>query len=270
MNIGLDDLENTAITTSQPREHLIEVAQAISAELDIKYIPKNKLSIKKLQEIYKFKYLVVVREDRIQVVAESDFFFHPGMSIPRIKVLKKGAEDTMIKAMDLKPGDKVLDCTLGLANDAIVASFIVGETGLVLGIESSPLIYVITKYSLQSYNKGSKAAQQAMRNIKVIWSDYTDYLPKLNTNSFDVVYFDPMFSSPLLKSSGIKNLRNLANYQQLDVNFLREALRVAKKRVVIKNRKNGNSFTELQVDEIQGGKYSPIAFGIYHKEKHNF
>lgn len=49
----------------------------------------------------------------------------------------------MVEAMDLKPKMSVLDCTLGLGTDATVASYIVGENGKVVGLESATLIYLI-------------------------------------------------------------------------------------------------------------------------------
>jgi len=259
------DLDNIAVTTSQPRSHLIKIAHDICQEINVKFIPKENSSIKKLKEKYQIKHLIVVREDRIQVSNDQVFFFHPGMSVPRIKVLRKGQQDTMVKAMDLKTGDKVLDCTLGIANDAIVASYVVGEEGQVVGLESSPLIYIITKLGLKSCKKGSKVSQEAMKNIKVIWANYETYLTSLPDDYFDVVYFDPMFEIPIYQSSGINGLRNLANYQQLDKYTIMEALRVARKRVVIKDRANSSKLLKLEVDEIQGGRYSPISFGIYHK-----
>lgn len=264
MNSGVEKNRQIAITTSQPREHLINTALSIAQELNLEYITKNKQSVKKIREAYNIDILVIVREDRVQVITEDnqEFFFHPGLSIPRVKVLGKGEVDTMAMAMDLQAGDRVLDCTLGLANDAIVTSYIVGKNGLVVGLESSALIYLITKWGLKNYQRGSKLLQEAMKRIEVIQADYNDYLKQQEDNSFDIIYFDPMFKNPLLKSSGINNLRHFANYQELTPIILKQAQRVAKKRVVFKDRVNSESFSQLGFDEIYGGKYSSIAFGI--------
>lgn len=42
----------------------------------------------------------------------------------------------MIQAMDLRPGDSILDYTLGQASDAIVTSYVAGKNGRAAGIES--------------------------------------------------------------------------------------------------------------------------------------
>ena len=38
---------------------------------------------------------------------------------------------------------RVLDCTMGLASDAVVASFITGWTGTVCAVEASPLLHLL-------------------------------------------------------------------------------------------------------------------------------
>ena len=209
---------------------------------------------------YNLSHLLIVREDKI--IVDDQYFFHPGMAVPRIKMLKKGELDPMVQAMDIKEGDSVLDCTLGMANDAIVASFIIGAKGTIVGIESSPIIYAVTKWGLVSAQKGSKDSQNAMRNISVINSNYEDYLEKLSENSFDVVYFDPMFDVPLLRSNGINGLRVFANYDKLTNDVIKSALRVARRRVVIKEWKYGHILKNLSVHKVIGGKYSKVKFGV--------
>lgn len=254
------DLEKVALTTSQNREHLIETAKMISSDTNIKYIPRNNLSLESIKEQNNLSHLIVVREDK--TIVDEGYFFHPGMAVPRIKMLKKGEIDPMIQAMDLTEGDSVLDCTLGMANDAIVASFVVGPKGCVTGLESSPVIYLITKWGLANCQKGSKDCQKAMRNIKVLNEDYEDYLSQIPANSFDIVYFDPMFEVPLLRSSGIQGIRTFANYQKLTKDVLFTALKVAKKRVVIKDWKYGRLLKDLSIETIVGGKYSKVKYGI--------
>jgi len=260
VNIGVINLEKIAITTSQPREHLIDIAQKIRTEIGINYIPRNKLSLENIKRNYNLSHLLIVREDKI--IVDDQYFFHPGMAVPRIKMLKKGELDPMVQAMDIKEGDSVLDCTLGMANDAIVASFIIGAKGTIVGIESSPIIYAVTKWGLVSAQKGSKDSQNAMRNISVINSNYEDYLEKLSENSFDVVYFDPMFDVPLLRSNGINGLRVFANYDKLTNDVIKNALRAARRRVVIKEWKYGHILKNLSVHEVIGGKYSKVKFGV--------
>jgi len=258
------NLEKIAITTSQTRKHLIDTALKISAEINIKYIPRNNLSLENIKIQNDLLHLLVVREDKI--IVDDQYFFHPGMAVPRIKMIKKGEIDPMIQAMDIREGDSILDCTLGMANDGIVASFVVGQKGTVIGTESSPIIYTITKWGLANYQKGSKDSQKAMRNIQVFNLNYEDYLEKLPGDSLDVVYFDPMFDVPLLRSNGINGLRTFANYEKINENIIKKAIRVARKRVVIKEWKYGDVLEKLLVTQIIGGKYSKIKFGVIRKQ----
>lgn len=57
----------------------------------------------------------------------------------------------MIEVMNLKEGDRVLDCILGLVIDVIVFVFIVGEMGKVVGMEVNKYIVCIIKNGLNDY-----------------------------------------------------------------------------------------------------------------------
>lgn len=254
-------MTNWGITTSKAKPLLLERAKQISREMGIPLLRRGKQSLAHLQEAYELDYLFVLEHEDLVVYHEAgELFFHPNMAIPRIKVLSQGQQDSMLMAMDLQVGDQVLDCTLGLASDALVASYLVGESGLVLGLESSEVIYLITRYGLAHCEKGSQLVQEAMRKIRIQLGDYKTILPRMADNSYDVVYFDPMFDKALVRSSGIAGLREAANYAPLTEADLHEAKRVARKRVVVKHRKG--SMDPKLFDQMQGGKYSAIAFGV--------
>ncbi|WP_157833450.1 class I SAM-dependent methyltransferase [Desulfotruncus alcoholivorax] len=212
--------------------------------------------------------MVVVEPLRIIcIVGESEFFFHPSMAVIRIKEIKSGKNDQMINAMGLCDGQRLLDCTLGLATDAIVASYILGPKGFVLGIESSPLVASIVQIGLQkSYKKTSHDVLNAMSRIKVFKGDHRITLEELPDNSFDVVYFDPMFRIPMSKSSGINALRPLADHRPITNRVLDSALRVASKRVVVKENRWGNELEKLGFKYIEGGKNSSVRYGIMFKD----
>lgn len=55
----------------------------------------------------------------------------------RIKNIIDGNPDHMTTVMGLTKGMSALDCTLGLGTDAIVASYIAGESGLIQALEGS-------------------------------------------------------------------------------------------------------------------------------------
>ena len=191
---------------------------------------------------------------------EGRFFFHPSMADLRLKHIAAGESDHLIEALDLKPGAKVLDCTLGLASDALVASYAVGTAGKVVGVEASPLLAFTVARGLQQYATGEADVDAAMRRIKVIHAKAEDYLKILPPDSFDAVYFDPMFRFGVKTSANMKPLRPIAYEKEVTAEVLELALKITP-RVVIKER--GEDFLHsLGCTEIQGGRYSRVKYGI--------
>lgn len=105
-----------------------------------------------------------------------------------------------------------------------------------------------------------------MKNIKVINNDYNEYLKKQEDNSIDVIYLDPMFKEPIKESNSINSFRELTNKKLLNENILKEALRVCKKRVVIKERKGSNEFERLGIKDIIGrSRDGEVSYGMIKK-----
>ena len=90
------------------------------------------------------------------------YVFHPNMARTRIHNIQDGRGDPMVIAMSLQPGDEVLDCTLGRACDAIVASWVVGERGRIVGIEVSPLVAELTIDGLKTCEVSGPGLIEAM------------------------------------------------------------------------------------------------------------
>ena len=80
--------------------------------------------------------------------------------------------------------------------------------------------------------------------------------------SYDAVYFDPMFRRPVHESEGMNALRVLADARALTAEVIAEARRVARRRVVMKERQGSREFARLGFTDLAGGKYSRIAYGV--------
>lgn len=259
---------NIAITTTRnPGEDLINKAQSIAKELDIPYVERGNYSINKIIERNKIENFLFVEKDKIVLKGEyNTFFWHPSTSAFKIKAIKEGLNKPMEEALNLNSGDSVLDCTLGLATDAIVFSSIVGETGEVIGVEGNKYIACITKNGLKSYKDVDEEIKIFMSRIEVVNLSHEEYLLSKPDNSFDVVYFDPMFKSPNEKSVSINSFRGFAHQEGIKKETIMQALRVCKKRVVIKERVGSGEFERLGVQECYGnGKFGSIAYGIIKK-----
>ncbi|MBQ1941020.1 MAG: class I SAM-dependent methyltransferase [Anaerovibrio sp.] len=253
------------IVTTDRKCHSDSVALAgeMAAKLNIELIDRNQQSVAGMMRRYEAQAVLVAKGKELHLyTAEGELFFHPNMSQLRVKNIRLGDKDHMAEAMELKEGMSVLDCTLGFGADAIVASFVVGESGRVTGIEASPLIAAVTGYGLQNFLASNYELHAAMRRIEVHNSDALDFLRQQADKSYDVVYFDPMFRHPLRSSTNINPLRSVADARALTVEAVTEAKRVARRRVVMKEARGSAEFARLGFAKIAGGKWSKINFGI--------
>ncbi|MCL6612639.1 MAG: class I SAM-dependent methyltransferase [Peptococcaceae bacterium] len=253
-----------AVTTSlRPAPEQVETARLVAGELKVPYVERGRLSLEVLSAKHGLGGMVVVSAQRISYISgDREFYFHPGLARLRIMELKNGKTDQMIKAMSLRRGDSVLDCTLGLGADAIVASYVSGAEGRVTGVESSPLIALLVRRGLAACREVDQDIAPAMRRVEVINANYKDYLAGLPPRSFDVVYFDPMFRIPLYHSPAMNAMRTLANPEPVDRETIDLAVTVGVKRVVFKERRGSSEFQRLGFKLIVGGKHAPVSYGV--------
>jgi len=253
------------VTTShRATPELIARAETWAQRLDAPLVPRDD-SLPKLAARYSATGFLVVGPERVtyhEPATGLEYFFHPGMAKVRLHNCKRGHEDPMLQAMDLQPGEHVLDCTLGRAADAVIAAWKAGPEGRILGLEKARILAELTIDGLEHYVDPSRELTALLRRIEALWADYNDYLPTCAADSFDVVYFDPIFDQPLHKSQAMAPLRALADASPLSPDALSEAQRVARKRVVIKQRKGTILWQQLGIDKVLSSAASRIEYGI--------
>ena len=103
-----------------------------------------------------------------------------------------------------------------------------------------------------------------MRRIELKSSLALDFLKTLPDNSYDCVYFDPMFEENISESHGIKGLAGLAVYEPLSEETIHHAYRVARERVVLKDHYRSSRFEQFGFD-VQIRKTAKFHFGILEK-----
>ncbi len=252
------------ITTSgRPYNKLDQYAMQIADALDASYQKRNKRSVIEIKKSAS-DHVIVVGKKRMELHfldEESPLFFHPNSAMFRIKRIMKGESDPFIDACNLQPGDKVLDCTLGLASDSIVASYVTGETGVVVGTEESRFLSYLVEKGLKQWETGLPIIDEAMRRIVVKNHDHVAYLKSCEDHSYDVVYFDPMFEETIEGSVGIEPLKKVATYSPLQMEAITEAKRVAKKRVVLKDHYKSSRFTQFKF-EVTVRKSAKFHYGV--------
>jgi 16S rRNA G966 N2-methylase RsmD len=141
-------------------------------------------------------------------------------------------------------------------------AWVVGETGRVVAIEKVPVIAWLTIEGLREREFVSERFTQTMRRVDARCADYNDFLPTCADDEFDVVYFDPVFHRPVEESESMKDLRDLAHKGGLTAEAVAQALRVARRCVVIKQRQETPLWKELGVTEIHGGPQSRVEYGV--------
>jgi 16S rRNA (guanine1516-N2)-methyltransferase len=147
--------------------------------------------------------------------------------------------DPFLDAAGIREGDAVLDCTLGLGADALVAAVAAGPSGRVLGVEASPALAAWVAEGLRRLGDG------AADRVEVQAGDHAAVLSALAPASFDVVVFDPMFRHARAGPAGFDVVRRLADPRPLSPGALREARRVARRWVVVKDGAPGWDLARL-------------------------
>lgn len=253
-------------TAGRTNQQMIEKAMKTAIQLGVPYIPRKKKSIQTMQKETDSECIVVGKE-RLELFhkeSTQSFFFHPNSAMFRIKRLAKGEHDPFSEAAQLTKGMTFLDCTLGLASDSIVASYLVGKEGVVTGTEGQKELAFIVGEGLKTWESELPVINEAMARIKVIHSHALDYLKTLPDDSFDCVYFDPMFDESILESDGIKALGHIALYEDLNEEVIGEALRVTKHRVLLKDHYKSRRFEQYRFNVFRR-KTAKFHFGFLEK-----
>lgn len=255
---------NFIVTTTRNFNAVTEnFAADLANGLGAKFVEREDFSFDALKKIHNVENILLVKKNSLSIVtAAGEFFFHPNTAHLRIKNLRCGDGDRLIDALKISAGASVLDCTLGLGSDAIVESFVVGNSGKVVAVEVNPLIAEVVRHGLKNFSDDSPQILDAMRRIEVVNADCENFLATCADNSFDAVYFDPMFRRAVKKSSGINPIRPLADARPLTEEIVRKARRVAKFRVVMKEHSGSSEFERLGFKIVDGGRYSSVAFGV--------
>jgi 16S rRNA (guanine1516-N2)-methyltransferase len=179
-----------------------------------------------------------------------------GMAFLRVLRARKGEIDPLVAHAGLKPGETVLDATLGLGGDALLAAQATGTR--VVAIESDPVIAAFTYAALRRLPKHGR---EPASRVEVIRADHHVWLAHQPDGSFDVVLFDPMFRKAGDAGPLFELLRAHADHAPLDPATLREAQRVARRGVLVKDSARGEELQRLGLTPRLTRRSAAIAFG---------
>lgn len=241
------------VTTSKKAKSTeIEAAKRVAAACGLPYVRRDDAQHDRL--------LIVEKAAARLWLGETSLSSHPGMGLVRVRRLQRQKEpDPLIELAGIREGDRILDATFGFGQDALVLAYAAGETGSVVALERSPLLAAL---GLAGMPHWSKPGSQIARRIELKWGDSRRYLAEAPDKSFDVVFIDPMFRDPRSAAPDFAALRLLADPTPLDAALLKDAVRVAKRRVVVKDAWPGRELVRLGVEPIHARRKADIIFGV--------
>lgn len=178
------------------------------------------------------------------------FRFHPSTAPLRIDNIARGGLDVCISAMGLRSGDRVLDCTMGIGADAIVAAYATGPCGRVEALEASEEIFMAVDIGMRAYMADDRIVE-AIGRVKRRHADYRRELRVLQDCSYDLVYMDPMFRTKVSSATPIDAIRAWAMGDYPSWEDILEAARVARRRFVMKVRKGERASLPYDMEMIK-------------------
>lgn len=254
-------------TTRRPSPQQEQQARRLAAELGLPFIRRRDRALDCPEQAPACAFLVVERDGLAVHVAGRRLAYHPGMALHRIRALQAGGTDPMVEAMGLRGGEQVLDATLGLGSDALVAAYAAGPRGSVTGVEKVPALAALTREGLRRYPWEQPALAEAAARIRVVADDHRAFMERCGKGSFDVVYFDAMFDRTLPGSSAMAAWRLVADEAPLAPEAVALALKVARRRVVVKDRRDSPRLLALLSPPRRvGGRSSRVEYGVWELE----
>ncbi|MFN0063382.1 MAG: class I SAM-dependent methyltransferase [Myxococcaceae bacterium] len=242
-------------TRPQAAREALEIAQAAVAQWSLPYVERGGERLETLLETWD---ALLVWEPPQWSLADSrgTLRYSPGLAQLRLKGLDAGAnDDRFLRAAQLWPGDEVLDCTLGLGQDALVAARAVGPQGRVVGLEKCLPIWAVVASGLSEWPTHPGSCR-----IEAVHADSEVWLRLLPDEAFDVVVFDPMFGRPTRAQPGFELMRRFAALDGVSESMLREARRVARRSVVIKAARYSKDLRKLGLEAMPARRQSAVVW----------
>lgn len=249
-----------AVTTSlHPSSEEAAAARAAATRWGVAFVERERRSLEEVGGGGRVDGLLVLTRRKASLVMKGGAAdWSPGMGALRAKrVARRLARalpsegpdrDPFFEAAGIRPGDAVLDCTLGLGADALVAAVGAGPGGRVVGIERSVALAAWVGEGL------ARSAYPGAERIEVRAGDHAALLASLPDRSFDVVCFDPMFRHARAEPGGFDVVRALADGRPLAAEAVADARRVARRWVLVKDGAPGWDLARLGLTPLPSAR----------------
>lgn len=247
----------------------LNYGQVLSERFGFPFRPRNGKTIRQLEEILQAALLVAHSQGCYYQKDQVKLKYHMGLAPLRLQQLGRMKKDYLLEALELQGNETIIDATFGFGADSLViASQLRPSVGQIIGLESSLPIYCVASEGLQHYvDETGLITREICQRIQLLHQEHQDFLSRQTDASVDVVFFDPMFLQPVKGSFHLEGIRSFGNYEPLNLASIQEAIRVSRKRVVIKERRDSPFWSQWPIHHLIGGKYSNVAYGVIECEK---
>jgi 16S rRNA (guanine1516-N2)-methyltransferase len=235
----------------------LEEARELAGRFGLEAQARADRAIPELLEAAEGAPVLVLSRARAELVHRGRVFrASVGMGFLRLVRARQGETDPLAHAARLKPGDDVLDATLGLASDALIAAHTTQAP--VVGLEASPVLAAFVTAGLRRLPVPGRVAAS---RIEVRCTDHRAALREMPDRSVDVVLFDPMFRSAADSGPLFDLVRAFAEHAPIAPETLREARRVARRGVLVKDAPPGHELARLGLAPLPTRRSPRIVFG---------
>lgn len=228
-----------AVTTARScQESLLSEARRKAAEMGLPFLERKGSLLSMKQSFLLDGILLFSKKGPSFWTEEGEYRFHLGTAVLRILQMERGNTDRLCQIIPPGKNLKILDCTFGCGGDSAVLSWFAGPQGTVDSLEINPVLFEIGREGLSHFVcEKDSTITEALRRIHLIHADFHQFLQKAGSKAYDVIYFDPMFREPVKrKENRIKAFRRATCKDQVDSHVLQEARRVARYKVIVKER----------------------------------
>ncbi|MCC7075113.1 MAG: class I SAM-dependent methyltransferase [Deltaproteobacteria bacterium] len=203
-------------------------------------------------------YVVARAHDEVRTPAGGACFVQP--SLLKMK-LAEGARHPFVRALLGSDASvaRVFDATLGLGVDAMHAACALGCE--VQGTEVSAVLFSLLEEGLARLAR----ATPAVARVRPMNAEAGASLAALPNDAVDVVMLDPMMSRPKRSTPSFAVLRDFAKAERADAALLREAARVARRRVVLKLGKGAPLPQDAPIAFARVERGSSVCYWVHDK-----
>lgn len=256
MNMGVTTIRNYSRSV---REEAEERAKALS----LPYVPREGTLEDMAERFHMDGFLIYGKRQPSFWTGGEEYRFHLGTAVLRTTQLERGNKDRLCRLLPEERPLSVLDATFGQGGDSTVMSWFLGKEGTVTSLEKSTALYEIGRAGLSSFDGGSERMTEALRSIRLLHEDFRSFLQKAEPKSFDVIYFDTMFRTPVKREvNRMEGFRRAASYDRLDEEILKLALHIARKRIIVKERPFSPLFQNSLFSSVHSHKGQSTAYGV--------